>query len=106
MTGFDRFDQNARTNGVLVDTNLAVLLIVGAVNRDRIAQFKRTRGYTSADWDLLTGILEQIPQRYTLPHVLAEISALTDLKGRELEIGRTILRNANFFDARAQGPER
>ena len=91
MADLDDFDRNARANGLLLDTNLLVLLIVGSVNRDRIARFKRTTDYSSADWDLLTGMLEQISQRYTLPHVLAEVSALTDMKGPELGVARTVL---------------
>ena len=91
MTDLDDFDRNARANGLLIDTNLLVLLIVGSVNRDRISRFKRTTDYSSADWDLLTGILEQISHRYTLPHVLSEVSTLTDLKGPELEVARTVL---------------
>ena len=93
MTEFDRFDRNARARGILIDTNLIVLLIVGSVNRDRIPHFKRTSGYTPADWDLLTGILEQIPRRYAIPHILSEVSALTDLKGPGLEIAKDILHN-------------
>jgi hypothetical protein len=92
MTEFDRFDQNARARGIPIDTNLIVLLIVGSVNRERTPLFKRTSSYTPADWDLLTGILEQIPRRYAIPHVLSEVSALPDLKGPELEIARDILR--------------
>jgi predicted nucleic acid-binding protein len=91
MADLDDFDRNARANGLLMDTNLLVLLIVGFVNRDRISRFKRTTDYSSADWDLLIGILEQISQRYTLAHVLAEVSALTDLKGPELEVARRVL---------------
>jgi predicted nucleic acid-binding protein len=68
-----------------------VLLVVGSVNRDRIPRFKRTSSYTSADWDLLTGILEQIPRRYSIAHVLAEVSTLMDLKGPELDVAREIL---------------
>lgn len=94
MADFERFDRNARSRGVLIDTNLLVLLVVGSVNRDRIPRFKRTRSYTPADWDLLTGILEQIPRRYSTAHILAEVSTLTDLKGPELEIAREILHNA------------
>ena len=94
MTDFDRFDRNARARGILIDTNLLVLLIVGAVNRDRISRFKRTSNYTPADWDLLTGILEQIPHRYSIAHILAEVNTLTDMKGPELEIARAILHNA------------
>ena len=71
MSDLERFDRNARSQGILIDTNLFVLLIVGSVNRDRIPRFKRTSSYKPADWDLLTGILEQIPRRYAVPHVLA-----------------------------------
>lgn len=91
MTDLHDFDRNARAKGLLIDTNLLVLLIVGSVNRDRISRFKRTTGYSSADWDLLIGMLEQISDRYTVPHVLAEVSALTDLKAPELEHARTVL---------------
>jgi predicted nucleic acid-binding protein len=94
MTEFERFDRNARSRGVLIDTNLFVLLVVGSVNRDRIPRFKRTSNYTPADWDLLTGILEQLPLRYSIAHVLSEVSTLIDLKGPELEIAREILHNA------------
>src|SRR5450756_319307 len=94
MTDLERFDQNARSRGVLIDTDLFVLFIVGSVNRNRIPHFKRTTNYTPADWDLLIGLLEQIPRRYSLPHILAEVSTLTDMKGPELIIARDMLRKA------------
>ena len=91
MTDLQRFEQNARSNGVLIDTNLLVLLVVGSVNRDRIAQFKRTTDYKPADWGLLTGIVEQIPHRYSIPRILSEVNTLTDMKGSERETARAIL---------------
>jgi predicted nucleic acid-binding protein len=91
MTDAERFDQNARTSGVLIDTNLFVLLIVGLVNRDRISAFKRTSNFTPADWDLLVGLIEHIPQRYSIAHVLAEANTLTDMKGQEKVIAREML---------------
>jgi rRNA-processing protein FCF1 len=94
MTEYERFEKNALSRGVLIDTNLLVLLIVGSVNRDRIPRFKRTSSYTSEDWDLLTGILELLPLRCSIAHVLAEVSSLTDLKWPELEFAREILHNA------------
>lgn len=91
MTGLDAFGQNARINGLLIDSNLLVLLVVGSVNRDRIPRFKRTSQYTSVDWDLLSGVLAQFAKRYTLPHVLTEVSALSDLRGPELDQARSVL---------------
>jgi hypothetical protein len=45
--------------GLLVDTNLLVLLTVGTVNRNRIDTFKRTRQYSQADYDLLLKFVAQ-----------------------------------------------
>ena len=38
-----------RAKGVLVDTNLLVLFLVGRVNRQRILNFKRTGDFTIED---------------------------------------------------------
>jgi predicted nucleic acid-binding protein len=73
----------SRGVGLLVDTNLLVLLVVGTVNRQRIETFKRTRQYTEADYDLLLRVLQAFPELYTLAHVMAEVSNLTDLTGAE-----------------------
>lgn len=74
MSALGNFEHDARTNGILLDTNLLVLLMVGLVNRDRMASFKRTSHYTAADWDLLAGILERVPRRYVIPHALSEVN--------------------------------
>lgn len=71
------------TNRLLVDTNVLVLYAVGTVNRQRIQTFKRTSQYTPDDFDLLLRVLGQWKSLYTVPHVLAEVSNLTDLSGAE-----------------------
>jgi predicted nucleic acid-binding protein len=70
------------------------LLVVGLVSRNRISRFKRTSSYQPRDWDALSAIWESIPHRYSIAHILAEASALTDLKGPEGTIAREILRKA------------
>ena len=67
--------------GILVDTNLLVLFAVGSANRRRIEAFKRTRQYTVADFELLLRVLANQKSLYTIAHVLAEVSNLTDLPG-------------------------
>ena len=67
--------------GVLIDTNLLVLFAVGTVNRNRISAFKRTNKYTPQDYDLL--VLQAFGKWFTVAHVLAEVSNLTDLSGME-----------------------
>lgn len=78
--------------GLHVDTNLLVLFTVGAVNRNRIEQFKRTRQYTRADYDLLLHVIEPFNPLYTVAHVLAEVSNLTDLSGLERQRAREVLK--------------
>jgi predicted nucleic acid-binding protein len=78
--------------GLLVDTNLLVLFAVGTVNRDRIEPFKRTSRYTKADYDLLVRVLAKFAPLYTVAHVLAEVSNLTDLPGSERLLARHVLK--------------
>jgi predicted nucleic acid-binding protein len=80
-------------DGLLVDTNLLVLFAVGTVNRSRIETFKRTRQYTRADYDLLLRVLEKFNKGYTVAHVLAEVSNLTDLAGVEGQQARRVLKD-------------
>jgi len=79
-------------SGLLVDSNLLVLFAVGTVNRNRIETFKRTRQYTKADYDLLVRVLARFEPLYTVAHVLAEVSNLTDLPGPEGLRARLVLK--------------
>ncbi len=73
-----------RSKGVLVDTNLLVLLLVGSVNKRRIGTFKRTQNFTVEDFDLLSGLVSWFGKLVTTPHVLSQVSDLTDLPGKDL----------------------
>jgi hypothetical protein len=73
-----------RGKGVLVDTNLLVLLLVGEVNPSRISRFKRTEGYTVDDFLMLKDLLQWFgPPLVSTPHVLSQVSDLTDLPREE-----------------------
>lgn len=61
---------------VLVDTNLLLVLLVGAVDRTAITSFKRTRAYTPDDFDLLNAFVGRYQQVVVTPHVLTEASNL------------------------------
>lgn len=78
-----------RARGVFVDTNLLVLLLVGLVNSEPIRNFKRTQDFTIDDFHLLENLVRWfgIPL-FSTPHVLSQVSDLTDLSGRE----RTMIR--------------
>jgi hypothetical protein len=73
-----------RAKGVLVDTNLLVLFLVGTVNRQRILNFKRTGEFTIEDYNLLVRLIDWFGKLIATPHVLSQVSDLTDLTGDEL----------------------
>jgi hypothetical protein len=59
-----------RANGLLIDTNLLVLFLVGKTNKSRILSFKRTQAYTLEDFELLERLVDQFRTLITTPHVL------------------------------------
>jgi predicted nucleic acid-binding protein len=82
------------SGGLLIDTNVLVLFTVGSVNPARIEAFKRTNRYTKADFELLLEVLENFDPLYTVAHILAEVSNLTDLAGIERLQARLVLKTA------------
>jgi len=70
-----------RTKGVLVDTNLLLLLLIGRFDRDRIRRFKNTSAFTVDDYDLLEAILGLVQRFVTTPHILTEVSNLSSQLG-------------------------
>lgn len=80
-------------SGLLIDTNLLVLFVVGTVNPRRIEVFKRTRKYNRGDYQLLLRVMMRLKPWYTLAHVMAEVSNLSDLSGRELLQARQVLKD-------------
>src|SRR4051794_28125217 len=76
--------QKHRAKGVLLDTNLLVLLLVGSVNKHRILNFKRTGNFSIEDYDLLARLIRRFSKLITTPHLLSQASDLTDLPGKEL----------------------
>jgi len=68
------FLRASKRNGILIDTNLLVLWIVGTVNRTRITSFKRTSAFDEKDFDALHSIAAEARCFYTVPHVLAEVT--------------------------------
>jgi hypothetical protein len=78
MTYVDSLIQRFKSKGLLVDTNLMVLSIVGGFDNTLIGPdgFKRTRSYTTDDFELLGLFLEEFQTIVTTAHVLTEVSNL------------------------------
>lgn len=74
-----------KPKGILVDTNILILWIVGSVNRQRITSFKRTAQFMPKDYDDLVRILTSFSKIVTTPNILTEVSNLVkDIKEPEL----------------------
>jgi hypothetical protein len=66
-----------RTKGILIDSNLLVLLLVGLYRPDRIQTHKRTDKYTVADFVIVKQFAEAFARRITTPHLLTEVNSLS-----------------------------
>ena len=65
-------------NGILLDTELLLLLCVGIFDCQRIKRFKRTMKFDIDDFDNVQRIAGKYKPVYVSPHVLAELSNLSN----------------------------
>jgi len=65
-----------RREGLLIDSNLLLLLFVGLYDRNRIARFKRTAQFTIDDFELLVSFVKRFKKVVTTPSILTEVSNL------------------------------
>jgi rRNA-processing protein FCF1 len=70
-----------RAAGIIVDTNLLLLLLIGSHSPTLISSFKRTTRYTSSDFDILVEALALFSTLLTTPHILTEVSNLAGQLG-------------------------
>ncbi|MBD2757838.1 PIN domain-containing protein [Spirosoma validum] len=73
--------------GLLLDSNILTVYLVGLYDVKRITEFKRTKGfYTTDDFYLLQKFVDLFDNRLiTTPHILAEVSNL--LEGTRYQYG-------------------
>ncbi|MGA0559557.1 PIN domain-containing protein [Larkinella sp. VNQ87] len=67
--------------GLLIDTNLLVLYVIGLLDTNRIGQNKRTRTYSKEDFNLLVNFTGFFKKVITTTNILTEVSNL--LEGEE-----------------------
>jgi hypothetical protein len=54
------------------------------VNKRRVVDFKRTQNFTIEDFETLSRLINWFGKLFTTPHVLSQVSDLTDLPGKDL----------------------
>lgn len=77
--------------GVIVDSNLLLLLLIGSYSPTLISSFKRTTRYTSSDFDLLVEALALFSKLLTTAHILTEVSNLAGQLGEPVK--EQVMRN-------------
>jgi len=65
-----------RNKGIVVDTNLLLVYLVGLYSPDQISEFKRTKAYTIDEFHLLRAVLSHFRLLVTTPNILTEVSNL------------------------------
>lgn len=70
-----------RTLGLLIDTNILLLYVVGLTNRERISRFKRTCQFIPEDFDLLAQIIGSFQTVVTTPNILTEVNGFINQLG-------------------------
>ncbi len=78
-----RLIQKYRQKGLLVDTNILLLYIVGIVNVELIRNFRRTANFTENDFYIILKFIDYFDIKITTPHILTEVS---DLPGNRIDL--------------------
>lgn len=73
-----------RERGLLIDTNLLLLLLIGSFDPTWIAKFKRTRVFTIEDFRALDVLSRQFSRIVVTPNILTEASNLLGERSRSL----------------------
>lgn len=68
-------------SGIVIDSNLLLLLVVGFTDRGLIEKHKRTREFVPGDYELLLRILEPYKEVHVTPHIVTEVSNLVSQIG-------------------------
>jgi hypothetical protein len=81
MPELERLLQKHRNRGVLIDSNLLLLLFIGNSNPARVGRYKRLQKYSLEDFALLVRLVEFFGRVVTTPNVLTEVSNLSGQLG-------------------------
>lgn len=67
--------------GIIIDTNILLLYLVGRVNRERVPRFKRTAQFIPEDYDILLQLVNNFQKVITTPNILTEVNSLANQLG-------------------------
>ena len=65
-----------RRQGIMIDTNLLLMLVIGDTDESVIRTFKRTQRFSPDDYHVLQNVITRFDQQITTSHILTEVSNL------------------------------
>ena len=83
-----------RRKGIIIDTNVMLVYIVGIYDHNYLPKFNKTRGYDREVFEYIYSVLAQFRRHIITPHILTELSNLSP-KIRDNKQGKKI---AVYFD--------
>ena len=84
--GLESLTEKHVARGLLIDTNVLLLFLVGLYDEAYIQVFKRTQQYTVEDFHLVRDFAAPFHRLITTPHILSELSNLSlALKGERVQ---------------------
>lgn len=87
------FSDFRATKGLLIDTNLLVLWVIGTLGANRISDHNLTSNYTAEDYQLLISFIERFRSIVVTPNILTEASNLLEKDSYKGQQALTILQN-------------
>lgn len=78
MQQLDQLLARYKSKGVLIDTNLLLLYLVGIYDPQRIPKFKRTMIFAIEDFFTLLEFFEYFNEVVTTPNILTEVNSLAN----------------------------
>lgn len=76
-TWLDALIQKYASRGLLLDTNVLIMYLVGLYDPDFIGHFKRTQQYSTEDFQIVRGLAHKFRRLVTTPHILSELTNLS-----------------------------
>ena len=65
--------------GILLDTNLLLILFLGLVDKKLLQTHKKSQDYSIDDFEFISKYIDKFHKRWTTPHILTEVSNLASL---------------------------
>ena len=104
--------QKYKRKGILIDTNIFLLYLIGSIEPELITEYRRTSQFTYDDFDRTSKFVDLFDLKITTPNVLTEVSNLLGNNStwqaalgkyiREFEelftASRQVARNKSFAD--------